>query len=57
MWNLKCTIIAVIIRATEIVKRILTKNLERYTRKIFDRFTTKERYTRNIMHNAESTAV
>jgi len=57
MWNLKCTIIAVIIRATGIEKRILTKNLERYTRKIFDRFTTKESFTWNITHNAESTAV
>jgi hypothetical protein len=28
MWNVKCTIIPVIIGATEIVTRSLTKNLE-----------------------------
>jgi hypothetical protein len=28
MWNLKCTIIPVIIGATEIVRRSLRKNLE-----------------------------
>jgi hypothetical protein len=28
MWNLKCTIIPVIIEATGIVRRILRKNLE-----------------------------
>ena len=33
MWNLKCTIIPVIIGATEIVKRILRKNLEAVPRK------------------------
>ena len=28
-----------------------------YTRKTFDRFTTRDSYTRNITHNTESTAV
>ena len=28
-----------------------------YTRKMFDRFTTKDSYTWNITHNMESTAV
>jgi hypothetical protein len=28
-----------------------------YTRKTFDRFTTKDSYTWNITHNMESTAV
>jgi len=28
-----------------------------YTRKTFDRFTTKDSYTWNITHNTESTAV
>ena len=28
-----------------------------YTRKTFDRFTTKDSYTRNITHNTESTEV
>jgi hypothetical protein len=56
MWNLKCTIIPVIIGATGIV----TKNEEKfgkYSRKTFDRFTTKDSYTWNITHNTESTAV
>ena len=50
MWNLKCTIISVIIGANGIV----TKSC---TRKTFDRFTTKDIYTWNITHNTESTAV
>ena len=29
----------------------------RYTKKTFDRFTTKDSYTWNITHNTESTAV
>jgi hypothetical protein len=57
MWNLKCSIIPVVIRATGIVKRNLRKNLERYTRKTFDSFTTKDSYTWNITHNTESTAM
>ena len=56
MWNLKCTILPVIIGGTGIVTRSLRKNLET-TRKTFDRFTTKDRYTWNITHNKESTAV
>jgi len=42
---------------TGIVTRSLRKNLERYTRRTFDRFTTKNSYTWNITRNAESTAV
>ena len=57
MWNLKCTIVPVIIGATEIVRRSLRKNLENCTGKTFDRFTTKDSYTWNITHNTESTAV
>jgi len=56
MWNLKCTIIPAIIGATGMVTRSLRKNLE-YTRKIFDRFTTKDSYAGNITHNTESIAV
>jgi len=33
MWNLKCTIVPVIIGATEIVTRSLRKNLESVPRK------------------------
>jgi len=57
MWNLKCTIVPVIIGATGIVTRSLRKNLENYTRETFDRFTTKDSSTWNITHNTESTAV
>jgi hypothetical protein len=34
----------------------LKEKLLRYTRKRFDRFTTKDSYTWNITHNTESTA-
>jgi hypothetical protein len=36
MWNLKCTIIPVIIGATGIVTRTLRKNLEAVPKKTFD---------------------
>jgi len=35
----------------------LKEKFGRYTRKIFDRFTTKDSYTWYITHNRESTAV
>ena len=35
----------------------LTEKLRNCTGKTFDRFTTKDSYTRNITHNTESTAV
>ena len=57
MWNLKCTIIPVIIGATGIVTRSLRKKFGGCTRKTFDRFATKDSYTWNITHNTESTAV
>jgi hypothetical protein len=57
MWNLKCTIIPVIIGATGIVTRSLRKKFGGCTRKKFDRFATKDSYTWNITHNTESTAV
>jgi len=44
MWNLKCTIVPVIIGATGIVTRSL-KKFGNCTRKTFDRFTTKDSYT------------
>jgi len=58
MWNMKCMVIPVISGVTEIV----TKGLEKKrtgsnSRKIFNRFTTEDRYTWNMTHNAESTAV
>jgi hypothetical protein len=56
-WNLKCTIIPVIIGVTGIVMRRLRKKFGSCTRKTFDRFTTKDSYTRNITHNTESAAV
>ena len=57
MWNLKRTIIPVIIGATGIVTRSLRKNLEAVPGKKFHRFSTKDSYTWNITHNTESTAV
>ena len=57
MWNLKCTIIPVIIGATGIVNEKLKEKFGSGTRKTFDRFTTKDSYTWNITHNTESTAV
>ena len=41
MWNLKCTIIPVIIGAIAIITRSLRKNLEA-TKKTFDRFPKKD---------------
>jgi len=57
MWNLKCTIIPVIIGVTGIVTRNLRIHLEAVKRKKFNRVTTKDSYTWNITHNTESTAV
>ena len=57
MWNLKCTIVPVIIGATGIVTRSLRKKFESSTGKTFDRFTTKDSCTWNITHNTESAAV
>jgi hypothetical protein len=50
MWNLKCTITPVITEATGMATRSCT-------RKTFDRFTTKDSCTWNIIHNTESPAV
>jgi hypothetical protein len=33
------------------------EKFESHTRKEFNRFTTKDSYTKNSMHNTESTAV
>jgi len=56
MWNLKCTILLVIIGATGIVTRSLRKNLETVPEKHSIK-TRKDSYTWNITHNTESTAV
>jgi hypothetical protein len=57
MWNLKCTIIPVITGAHWNSNEKLKEKFGSYTRKTFDRFTTKDSYTWNITHNTESTAV
>jgi hypothetical protein len=54
MWNLKCTIIPVVIGATGIVTRSLRKNLETVPGKHSIDSLQK---TWNITHNTESTAV
>jgi len=51
MWNLKCTIVPVIIEATWIVTRSLRKNLEAVPGK-----HSIDSYTRNITHNTERAA-
>jgi hypothetical protein len=56
MWNLKCTIIPVIIGAIGIIKKLKEKPGS-YSRKTFNRFTTEDSYTWNSTHNTESTAV
>ena len=38
-------------------KEKLNEKFGNCTRKTFDRFTTKDSYTRNITHNTDSTAV
>ena len=57
MWNLKSKIIPVIIGATRVVTKSLKKNVETLPYHTFNRFTTKDSYTRNITHNTESAAV
>ena len=54
---MKCTIIPVIIGATEIVTKSLRKKFGNCTRKTYDRFTTKDSYTWSITHNTEITTV
>jgi hypothetical protein len=53
MWNMKCLVIPVIIGATGIV----TRGLKKYTRKAFNRFSTKNSCTRNIKHYKESATI
>jgi hypothetical protein len=55
MWNLKCTIIYNWSHWNNNEK--LKEKFGSRTRKIFDRFTTKDSCTWNITHNTESTAV
>ena len=57
MWNLKCTIIPVIIRATGIVTRNLRKNLEDVSGKPSIKSLQKTAMLGNITQNTESTAV
>ena len=57
MWNLKCTIVPVIIGATGIVMRSLKKNLETIPGKHSIDSLQKRSYIWNITHNTESTAM
>ena len=56
-WNLKCTIVPVIIGANGLVRRNLRKNLEAVPGKHSIDSLPKDRYTWNITHNSASTAV
>jgi hypothetical protein len=57
MWNLKCTIIPVIIGSTGIVTRSLRKKLEAVSGKHSIDSLQKTAIIGNITHNTESTAV
>jgi hypothetical protein len=50
MWNLKCTVIPVIIWNHWNSNEKLKEKFGSCTRKIFDRFTTKDSCTWNITH-------
>jgi hypothetical protein len=55
MWNLKCTIIPVIIGANGWnSNEKLKEKFGSCTRKTFGSFTTTDNYTWNITHNTES---
>jgi hypothetical protein len=56
MWNLKCTIMPVIIVATGIVTKSLRKIWKLY-QETLDRFSTADSYTWYSTHNTEDTAV
>ena len=55
MWNLKYMIILVITGATGIVTKM--GKIGSHTRKTFNRSTSKDSYTWNMIRNVESTAV
>jgi len=58
MWNLKCTIVPVIIGAAGIVTRSLRKNLETVPRKLpIDSIQKTYIHTWNITHNTKNTVV
>jgi hypothetical protein len=57
MWNMKFFVIPVIIGATGIVTRGLKKIPGNNTRKVFDKFSTKNSCTRNITHYKESATI
>jgi hypothetical protein len=57
MCNTKCFIIPVIIGATGIVTKGLKKIPRNFTRKAFNRFSTKKSCTRNITHYKESATI
>ena len=55
MWNPKCTIVPDWSHWNSNEK--LKEKFGNYTRKTFDRFTTQDSYTWNIIHNTEITAM
>jgi hypothetical protein len=56
MWNVKCFFIPVCTGATGTVTEGLKKSVHN-TRKVLDRFSTKNSRTRNITHNNASATV
>ena len=57
MWNRKSKIVPVITGTTGKVTEGLKKKIGSHTRNTFNRFTTKDSYNRNIIHNTESIEV
>jgi hypothetical protein len=57
MWNVKCFVIPVIIRAAGIVTKGLKKISVNYTRKAFNGLSTRNSCTRNITHYKESATI
>jgi hypothetical protein len=54
MWNMKCFVIPVIIRATGTVSKNVQKISGNNTRTTLNGFPTKNCHTRNMTHHKES---
>ena len=57
MMMMMMTMMMMMMMMTTMMMIIVKEKFGSGTRKIFDRFTTKDSYTWNITHNTESTAV
>jgi hypothetical protein len=57
VWNMKCIIIPMVNWSQRNSNKRFKEKFTSHTRKIFNSFATKDSYTSNITHNAESAAV